>query len=212
MKHNVAQLKYFGCVTYAHVPYEMRNKLDNKGQKCIFYGYSEDTKAYKLQDPIARKFIMNCDFQFVENEAWDESIERMLKSIDTMGHDEIEDEVGQTPIINQSTIPSTPGTTQISTQTTPVRYAGAQSTPREKQTLANSLSSSTSPYPILAILLPRKTRSLCDIYNIDKTNSFSLFSLFSQTNDPLTFEEASKDGVWAQAMDGEIKNIQNNQT
>jgi len=31
MKHNVAHLKVFGCVAYAHVPYEMRKKLDNKG-------------------------------------------------------------------------------------------------------------------------------------------------------------------------------------
>ena len=43
MKHSVSHLKVFGCVTYAHVPNEMRRKLDNKGYKCIFVGYSEDT-------------------------------------------------------------------------------------------------------------------------------------------------------------------------
>jgi hypothetical protein len=62
------------------------------------------------------------------------------------------------------------------------------------------------------ILLPRKIRSLCDIYNEDTTNSFSVFSLFSQMDFPLTFEEAVKDDVWDQAMDDEIKCIENNQT
>jgi hypothetical protein len=40
-----------------------------------------------------------------------------------------------------------------------------------------------------------------DIYNEDTKNSFSFFTLFSQIDDPLTFEEAVKDDVWAQAMD-----------
>jgi hypothetical protein len=61
-------------------------------------------------------------------------------------------------------------------------------------------------------MLPRKTRSLCDIYNIDTTHSFLVFVLFSQIDDPLTFEEAFKYDVWAQAMDEEIKCIENNQT
>jgi hypothetical protein len=61
-------------------------------------------------------------------------------------------------------------------------------------------------------MLPRNARSLRDIYNDDKTNSFSFFSLFSQIDVPLTFEEASKDDVWTQYMDEEIKFIENNPT
>jgi hypothetical protein len=81
-----------------------------------------------------------------------------------------------------------------------------------QQTLTSSPSSYTSPDPTLASLLPRKTRSLRDIYNEDATNSFLFFSLFSQIDDPLTFEEEVKDDVWAQAMDQEIICIDNNQT
>jgi hypothetical protein len=95
---------------------------------------------------------------------------------------------------------------------TPVRTTSVQSTPRAQQTPTSSLSTSTSPDPTLASLLPRKTRSLCDIYNEDATNSFSVFSLFSQIDDPLTFEEAVKEDVWAQAMDEEIRCIERNQT
>ena len=59
MKHNVSHLKKFGCATYAHVLDELRKKLDNKRHKCIFVGYSKDTKSYKLYDPITRKVIIN---------------------------------------------------------------------------------------------------------------------------------------------------------
>jgi hypothetical protein len=100
MKHNVSHLKVFGCVAYAHVPDKMRKKLDNKGHKCLFVGYSEDTKSYKLYEPIAIKVIISRDVQFVENEAWDGSIEMRVKILDDIKHDDIEDEVVQKPIIS----------------------------------------------------------------------------------------------------------------
>ena len=55
MNHSVSHLKLFGCGAYAHVPDELRKKLDKKEKKCIFVGYSEETKAYKLYDPVLRK-------------------------------------------------------------------------------------------------------------------------------------------------------------
>ena len=69
MNHSVSHLSFFGCVAYAHVPDELRKKLYNKGHKCIFFGYFEDTKSYKLYDHVARKVIINHDVQFVENES-----------------------------------------------------------------------------------------------------------------------------------------------
>jgi len=102
-----------------------------KEKNVYFFGYSEDTKAYTLYDPIARKLIINRDVQFVENEAWDGRIERTTKIIDAIGIDDIEDEVVQTLVVSQWIVPSTPGTMiQITTQTTLVRSVGVQSTPR----------------------------------------------------------------------------------
>ena len=57
-----------------------------------------------------------------------------------------------------------------------------------------------------------KTRSLREIYEVGTPNSFSLFALFSQIDDPLTFEKCVEEPVWAQAMDKEIKCIEKNQT
>jgi hypothetical protein len=87
----VAHLKVFGCVAYTHAPDELRNKLDKKGQKCIFVGYSKETKSYKMYGPVTSKFIIIHDVQFVDNEAWDGSVEKTVKIINYIAHDDIEE-------------------------------------------------------------------------------------------------------------------------
>ena len=82
-------------------PDELRRKLDKKGQKCIFVSYSEDTKSYKLYDPIARKVIISRDVQFVENESWDGSVNINLKIVSNVDHDDMVEEVVQTPHVSQ---------------------------------------------------------------------------------------------------------------
>ena len=44
-KNNVSHLRVFGCTMYAHVPNENMKKLDNKGERYIFVGYIEQSKA-----------------------------------------------------------------------------------------------------------------------------------------------------------------------
>ena len=90
MNHSVSHLKVFGCVAYAHVPDELRRKLDKKGHKCIFVGYSKDTKAYKLYDPITRKVITSQDVQFVENESRDGTIDINVKIVSNVDNDDME--------------------------------------------------------------------------------------------------------------------------
>ena len=60
-KHSLSHMRIFGCVAYTHVPDEFRRKLDNKGEKCIFIGYSDELKAYKLYNLITKKIIINRD-------------------------------------------------------------------------------------------------------------------------------------------------------
>jgi hypothetical protein len=68
----VQHLKIFGCVAYSHVPKELRNKLDHKAEKCIFIGYSERSKAYKLYNPKTKKFLISRDVHFDENASFEE--------------------------------------------------------------------------------------------------------------------------------------------
>ena len=55
MNRSLSHLKDFDCVAYAHVQDELRKKLEKKGHKCIFVGYSEDTKAYKCMTLLQGK-------------------------------------------------------------------------------------------------------------------------------------------------------------
>ena len=51
-----------------------------------------------------------------------------------------------------------------------------------------------------------------EIYEVGTPNSFSTFALFSQIDDPLTFEGVIEEEIWEQAMDEEIECIEKNQT
>jgi hypothetical protein len=41
-----------------------------------------------MYDSIARKFIINRDVQFAENKAWDGSVEKRVKIINVIVHDD----------------------------------------------------------------------------------------------------------------------------
>ena len=45
---SIFHMRIFGCVPYAKVSDQRRTKLDVKGIKCLFFGYCEGTKAYRL--------------------------------------------------------------------------------------------------------------------------------------------------------------------
>ena len=94
-KQGVTHLKVFGCVAYAHIPDQLRRKLDNKGEKCLFIGYSEESKAYRLYIPSTKKFFVSRDVQFIEEEAWDGSIEKTMNVKNCLSHDEDDEEVAE---------------------------------------------------------------------------------------------------------------------
>ena len=82
-----------------------------KGHKCIFVGYSKDTKACKLYDPVARKVIISQYLQFVENESWDGTIENNVNIVSNVKHDDMTKEVVQILHVSQPVIaPLTPMT------------------------------------------------------------------------------------------------------
>jgi hypothetical protein len=53
----MAHLKVFGCDAFFHVPKEKRINMDKKEVKCIFIGYKEGMKGYKLWDPTSRRTL-----------------------------------------------------------------------------------------------------------------------------------------------------------
>lgn len=71
----MTHLKVFGSLAYAHIPYEKRHKLDDESVKCIFVGYTDETKGYILYNPKNKNLIIGHDVIFNENDAWNWEIE-----------------------------------------------------------------------------------------------------------------------------------------
>ena len=97
-KPAVDHFRIFGCIAYAHIPDEKRKKLDNKGEKCIFLGVSDKSKAYKLYNPSTMKIVISRDVVFDEESTWSWNQNGVKKSIPADFDDE---EKGQQPMENE---------------------------------------------------------------------------------------------------------------
>ena len=60
-------VRVFGCIAYVHNSTHKQNKLSAKAIKCVFIGYSTTQKGYKLYHPITRRYIVQKDVVFDED-------------------------------------------------------------------------------------------------------------------------------------------------
>ena len=60
----------FGCLAHVHTPDQQRFKLDDKSKQCVLFGVSDESKAYKLFDPVNRKIIISKGVIFEEQKNW----------------------------------------------------------------------------------------------------------------------------------------------
>lgn len=66
-KPDISHLRVFGSLAYAHVPDELRRKLDPKAEEMVFVGYSRKSKAYRLYDPASKQVVARRDVVFDES-------------------------------------------------------------------------------------------------------------------------------------------------
>ena len=64
---NLSYLKVFGCKTHVLVPKEKRRKLDSHSLECIFLGYSNESRAYRLMQKDTKNIIISRDVLFDEH-------------------------------------------------------------------------------------------------------------------------------------------------
>jgi hypothetical protein len=67
-KPDYAPLRVFGCRTFAHVGKDKRKSLDSHTTPCVFLGYPEDYRSWKLWDPRAKRVIISRDVIWNEEE------------------------------------------------------------------------------------------------------------------------------------------------
>jgi hypothetical protein len=67
IKPYVSHFRVFGSIAWAHIPDEKMKALQPKSEKCIFVGYSEDLKVYRLLQPHCNENIVRRHVIFYEN-------------------------------------------------------------------------------------------------------------------------------------------------
>ena len=111
-KPSLSHLRVFGCDAYIHVPKEKRTKLDSKFERCIFIGYKDGLKCYKLWNLETRKVVYSRDVVFrevkdvIKHEVLPkepEKIEFELKEEESYStiEEELEDEEPQTLVVRR---------------------------------------------------------------------------------------------------------------
>jgi hypothetical protein len=63
---SLTHLKVFDCDANVHVPKENMSKLDKKAKNCIFIGYKDALKGYKIWNPENKKVVYKQDVVFRE--------------------------------------------------------------------------------------------------------------------------------------------------
>ena len=74
-------VKIFGCVVYVHNPVHKNNKWSTKALKCVFLGYSQTQKGYKVYHPISRKYLVTKDVIFDEKSFYYQSNKKELRDL-----------------------------------------------------------------------------------------------------------------------------------
>lgn len=65
---NVAHMKIFGTIAFAHTPKMKRKKLDAKSRKMFFVGYQKESTNYRLYDPDTGQIVISREVVFNEKQ------------------------------------------------------------------------------------------------------------------------------------------------
>ncbi|KAJ0795822.1 putative RNA-directed DNA polymerase [Helianthus annuus] len=208
-KPNISHLRIFGCIAYAHIPKQRRTKLDDKTEKTILVGYSEQCKAYKLYNPTTGKVIISRDVIFDEGQRWNEvnsdkqGTYVQVNDVDSNNHEEGGHNVtaaseDNNPIINTNGEP-----TENEPEDEEYSYTSENEELRTR--------SVTDIYQQTQQLTEAQVRDLYERNQTIPENSVANFVLYADA-DPTTYDEACKDEKWKDAMDKEMESIEKNKT
>lgn len=64
-KPDMSHVRVFGTKTMSHIPKQKRKKWDVKSKECILVGFDEQSKAYRLYDPVKKNVFKSRDVIFL---------------------------------------------------------------------------------------------------------------------------------------------------
>lgn len=202
-KPSVEHLKVFGSVAYALVPYERRIKLDEKSIRCVLFGVSRESKAYRLYNPETKKIIISRDVHVDENTRWDWDGKEEEKEL---VWDDYEDETNEEK--TAAVADENAGTAPEETQPEGDNGVAEEVAPNAAaQTSVRGDRRRTIRRPVWF-----KDFDTRDAGFLVEEEQGEVYAIFISMEDPEVFEEAAKLEVWRLAMEKEIASIEENCT
>lgn len=232
-KLSVEHLCVFGCIAYVLIPYEKRVKLDEKSVKCVMFGVSSESKAYRLYDPVSKKILISKDVRFDEKKSWnweennnendfliDAGDEELTQSTVPIGEEERAESNGEQgegyePESNneQGEARGLESVTIIGPQPAAVVNGPEKEKNRTEKGGSSQVTSSSSGSGRSKQRLVWMKDYVCDgMGAVIEEDGVELIAMFVTEDDPESFEEAIKHEKWRKAMEAEIKSIEENNT
>lgn len=182
---SVEHFKLFGCIAHAHIPKEKRKKLDDKSVKCVLFGTSEESKAYRLYDPVEKKIITSRDVLFEEDAEWD------WKEEEKNGSNELE-------VDEEAAVEAEPER-MPRCETGDCSHTNAEASEVTQERRSKTAPTWMTDY-VTGEGLSEGEEELEDLV------------MFTETTDPVLFEDAVREKKWREAMNREIESIEANET
>ncbi|KAJ0169236.1 hypothetical protein K1T71_015266 [Dendrolimus kikuchii] len=103
-KPDISHMRVFGSEVMMHIPKEKLRKWDSKSRKMIFLGYCENTKGYRLFDPISKFITKSRDVVFLESSVKKNIVPMSLENTENYNNisDEDSDDSSVQTIIEQT--------------------------------------------------------------------------------------------------------------
>ncbi|KAB2634124.1 hypothetical protein D8674_039135 [Pyrus ussuriensis x Pyrus communis] len=185
VKPLVEHFRVFGSLAHVHVPDVKRDKLDDKNFPCVLLGVSEESKGYRLFDPIAKKIIVSRDGQIMLDLEWGENEEK------GEGEERVRENENGSEAREKSSVSESSEETQGCNPNELGEDEGRVYEGRVRR-----------PSSYLSDYVTREGLSEDEAHMVQVV----------PTEDPIHFEEAVKEEKWRQAMDSEISSIEKNKT
>ena len=181
--------------------------MDDKSRKCVFPGVSDESKAWRLYDPVSKKIIVSKDVVFEEEESWDwgrteEEIKRDI--LEWEDEDESNEEDDQNEEENDGT-----GSNNLSSSSNSSSISPTESPPNEPN--SNTHGELVEGNGVQERRAPGWMADYETGEGLFEEENLNAMMMVTE-NDPVSFGEAMKNKKWKEAMSVEIKSIERNQT
>jgi hypothetical protein len=200
----VHHFRVFGCLAHVHVHDVQRKKLDSKSITCVNLGVSEESKAYKVYDPVNDKVFISRDVVFDESKGWNWQSNSQNTQEGPSGVDSTSDD-------EDVITPATAATDDIVVDTDEVGESSDDDDDAGEM-VNNNGETSQGAVQKRVRRPPGYLEDFVTGSEAEQEEQLHNLAIFSSSDDPSTYEEAAKSEIWRKAMDQEIDSIESNNT